>query len=338
MADRSVTVGTLEVTPPLFLAPMAGLTHSALRAVIAGFGGVGLFSSEMLSARSLPWENARISPFLVTTEAESPLSYQLLAGNVDEIAGAVARLEELGADAVDLNLGCAAPGVRRRGAGLALWNDLERLGRVVSEIRRRTALPFTAKIRLCSGSRRVSCQQEFQDRVKFLEALGVDAIYLHARRDREPFARKPQWKMAGLVRQWLSIPLIVNGGIFSVPDARKCLEESGADGLMIGRAAAVRPWIFMEMASELYNTGSCPGIIDLPRVYMAFASELLERFPADRRLGRLKEFTHYFSRNYTFGNRLAMSVQRSRSVSEAMDKAMRFFEKNRGAERQHPVP
>ncbi len=325
-----VLIGNLKVEPPLFLAPMAGLTHSALRRVIADFGGVGLFSTEMLSARSLAVESPKLSPYLIKTPEESPMSYQLLAGSPREIPPAVERLGELGAAAVDLNLGCGAPRVKRSGSGIALWNDECRLKAVAAEIRKRTSLPFTAKIRLGPGPD----PDELRRRVLILEDLGVDALYVHARFDREPFSRNPKWQWVGKIKEWVNLPVIANGGIFSLQDAQKCLEQSGADGLMVGRAAAMKPWIFSIIASKLYGTDSCCRQINLPEIYRAFFEGLASRFPVDRQLGRLKEFTHYFAGNYPFGNRLAMAVQRASSMDEAMEAAVKFFELNAGTERE----
>ncbi len=326
--SSSIYIGALEVSPPLFLAPMAGLTHSALRCIIADFGGCGFLSTEMLSARSLAVENPSVSPYLIRTEKETPLSYQLLAGRPEEVPQAIEAVEDLGAAAVDLNLGCGAPRVRRAGRGIALWDHDARLEAVAREIRRRTDLPFTAKIRLGPGPD----TDELKRRVTMLEDLGLDGLYVHARFDREPFSRRPKWELIRKVKDRLCIPVIVNGGIFSVENAVKCLEQSGADGLMIGRAAAVTPWIFSMIASKIYSADISEREIDLPAIFQAFYHGLVSRFPAERQLGRLKEFTHYFSRNYPFGNRLAMAVQRAGSMQEALCEALSFFEKNKGTD------
>src|SRR5512135_1641617 len=101
---QAIKVRNLLIDPPLLLAPMAGLTHSALRRIMIGFGGVGLLSTEMLSTRRLPTENPRISPYLIRTERESPLSYQLLTSTDKEIDRAIDALHALKADAIDLNM------------------------------------------------------------------------------------------------------------------------------------------------------------------------------------------------------------------------------------------
>ena len=144
--DASLSFGGLRIQPPLLLAPMAGLTHSALRSTILQFGGVGLLSTEMLSATRLPSDNPHISPYLIRTQAERPLSYQLLVSSTEQIPMAMERLHVLGADAVDLNLGCPAPQVRRAGGGALLMEHPKLVQQIVSEARRHTSLPLSAKI------------------------------------------------------------------------------------------------------------------------------------------------------------------------------------------------
>ncbi|PID72689.1 MAG: dihydrouridine synthase [Desulfobulbus propionicus] len=317
-----LTVGGLDIWPPLFLAPMAGLTHSALRTTILSFGGVGLLSTEMLAAWRLPKENADSSPFLVKTSAEKPLSYQLLLSKVDMVEPAIAALERLGADAIDINLGCPAPMIRKAGGGSVLAANHVLVRDIIRQARKLTRLPLTAKIRLGK-------ELKEEDMVGFgllLQDEGVDLLTVHARLEKEAFCRKPRWGWIRPIQHNLSIPVIANGGIDSVATAVRCLEESGADGLMIGRAAASKPWLFAEIASALFDDqgGSVP-VVCLPQVYYQFVDSLFERFRPERRLGRFKEFTHYFATNYTFGHHLATRVQSSASMGDALERAEQFF-------------
>src|SRR5512147_1389437 len=149
---QAIKVRSLLIAPPLLLAPMAGLTHSALRRIMIGFGGVGLLSTEMLSAKRLPTENPRISPYLIRTASESPLSYQLLTSTDKEIGRAIDALHAFKADAVDLNMGCPAPAVSKFGAGGVLMEQPDEARRIVAEARKRTNLPLSAKIRLGSDA------------------------------------------------------------------------------------------------------------------------------------------------------------------------------------------
>jgi tRNA-dihydrouridine synthase len=128
------------------------------------------------------------------------------------------------------------------------------------------------------------------------------------------------------VKDRLRIPVIANGGIFSVQDAEACLAVSGADGLMLGRGAVIKPWLFAEIARGLCGYTIAEPVVSLPAVYGGFLDLLCEHFKPERRLGRLKEFTHYFARNYEFGHHLASKVQASNSLEEAKERAGLFFE------------
>lgn len=315
-----IRIRGLTIDPPLLLAPMAGLTHSALRRIIAGFGGAGLLSTEMLSAKRLPTENPEVSPFLIRTAFEAPLSYQLLTSAVDEVGPAVDALHAMKADAVDLNMGCPAPQVGKFGAGLRLMTQPDHARRLVAEARKRTDLPLTAKLRIGIEDDRL-----LRDFCIMLQEEGVDLLSVHARRAHESFARTPRWEYIARIREWLNVPVVVNGGIFTVQDAERCLEVSGADGLMLGRGAVIRPWLFADIAREVFHRSGEGPAVSLPYIYCTFLKNL-EIFRASYRLGRLKEFTHYFARNYRFGHYLASRVQASRTLEQARERAGRFLE------------
>jgi tRNA-dihydrouridine synthase B len=319
---RQIHVRDLQIGPPLLLAPMVGLTHSALRQLLFGFGGLGLASTEMLSAKRLPAESPRVSPYLIRTAREKPLSYQLLVSTAEELAPAIEALHELKADAIDLNMGCPAPFVGKFGAGISLMERPDDVRRIVAEARKRTLLPLSAKIRLG----RDMDDGKLKSFCAMLEDGGIDMLSIHARLKQESFARKPRWESIGRVKEWIKIPVIANGGIFSVLDAKQCLRTSGADGLMLGRGAAIRPWLFAEIARDLYGCEIGEPTVSLPAMYSIFIDLLSELFRPEYRLGRLKQFTHYFAQNYQFGHHLASRVQTSTSVDEARERAHVFFE------------
>ena len=324
MLETELKIKKMSIHPPLLLAPMAGLTHSALRTILLDFGGVGLLSTEMLAARRLPVENEQLSPFLVRTGRESPLSYQLLLTDVAEVAPAVEALHRFQADVVDLNLGCPAPRVRKDGGGSSLMDVPERVRVIVAEARKKTELPLTAKIRLGESF----SEEKLRDFCLILEGEGIDMLTVHARLRKEAFCRRPHWQWVAKVKEWLSIPVVANGSVLSVADAKKCLQISGADGLMLGRGAAYTPWLFADIGREVYGLDISPVKICLPEIYGRFVLALMERFVPERRLGRLKEFTHYFAANYAFGHTLAVKVQTASSLFEAWQRAMEFFQRS----------
>ena len=315
----------LEV--PLFFAPMVGLTHSALRALVADLGGCGLFFTEMLSAKRLPSENKKISPMLCTTEREKPLVYQLYISSVDHVKPAIKKIESFGGNGVDINLGCPAPNLRREGAGAALAEDFDRVREIVKTARSSTELPLSAKIRLGQDGK----SAKLLSFCKMLEGEGIDYLNVHTRFDREKFCRKPHWKLLKPVCTQLKIPVIANGGIFTVDDARKCLEESGAAGLMLGRGAVERPWLFNEIAREIYQINLLPCEIDSGKIFFNFVHRTTHTFAKERQLGRIKQFIHYIVKSKPFGHHLASKIQRSNNVEEAVKHGEDFYKINHSA-------
>ncbi len=321
MTCKVVKVAGREVSPPLWLAPMAGLTHTAFRRLLLELGGVGFFTTEMLSARRLPSDNPLLALSLIRTPQERPIAYQLVTPNASEIPRAVAFVERVGADTVDLNLGCPDPGIRKWGGGSKLMESIDGAREVVRAAREATVLPLTAKIRL-GEELNEDYLREFS---LMLEGEGVDMLAVHARLRDEGYGRKPRWEWIGKVKEWLNIPVIGNGGIFTVDDAKKCIDMSGCDGLMIGRGAVRSPWLFNEIAREVYGVDIPPAEVFRPAIYRRFATLLEESFTPDKLLGRLVEFNSYFVKSYPFGHTLEMNVQNAKTYEEALAAAEKFF-------------
>ncbi|PIE63644.1 MAG: dihydrouridine synthase [Desulfobacterales bacterium] len=320
---NALTVRDVVLDPPVALAPMVGLSHSAMRSLIVRLGGAGLFFTEMLAAKHLPHENP-LSPYIVCSSEESPLFYQIFINETECIPAALEVLHKLGADGVDINLGCPAPQVRRRGAGSFLAEDRDRVCDIVRELRARTSLPLTAKIRLGKKLDR----ENLQDFSKMLEDEGVDLLSVHARIHGEKFCRRPRWQWVSSVTEHVRIPVLVNGGIFSVADARKALELSGADGVMLGRGGVTQPLLFARIAREIFDCPLSIPSVSQAEIYWQFYELLVARFAPERRLGRLKQYTPYFAANYAFGHSLATKVQKSKTIEEARDIAEEFFARN----------
>jgi len=315
-----IILRNLKIDPPLALAPMVGLSHSALRSLLLELGGVGLFFTEMLSAKRLPQDNESVSPSLIRSAAEYPLFYQLFLHDRSLVIPAVEKLHRLGAQGIDINLGCPAPRLRKRGAGCALTKDPVAVRKIIAAFRNSTDLPLSVKIRLGE----TLDERKYLELCKIIEGEGADCISIHARLNHEKFCRKPRWQWIAEAKNSIAIPIFANGGIFTVEDAENCLNISGADGLMIGRGAAVRPWIFAEISAFL-SDGHCDPVV-LRDIYRRFSTLLKLRFSRERRLGRLKQFTHYFAESYLYGHQLACSVQKSTSMEQAIEQAERFFE------------
>jgi tRNA-dihydrouridine synthase B len=323
LLKNSIRIGNVEISPPLAVAPMVGLSHSALRGVICELGGAGLFFTEMLSAKRLPNENENISPPLIKSYSERPLFYQIFLSEPSVIVPALNKLHSFKADGIDLNLGCPAPSLLKRGAGCALTRNHDTVKEIIGKVRSNTKLPLTIKIRLGETLN----QSRYLELCRIVEGEGADCITVHARLNNEKFCRKPRWDWIGRAKESVKIPVIANGGIFSCEDAKKCLDITGADGLMIGRGAVEAPWIFSEIASTLYQLPKKKNSVSLMCVYFRFASLLQKRFAKERRLGRLKQFTHYYAKSFKFGHQLATVIQNSSTMEDALEHASEFFNK-----------
>ena len=200
----------------------------------------------------------------------------------------------------------------------------ERAQAVVAAVRRGTNRPLSVKVRLGERLDEVAL-------VKFcrmLEDEGVNLLTVHARLRREPYGRTPRWTWIAKVKAAVGIPVVANGGIFSAADAARCRTESGCDGLMLGRGAVVRPWLFAEIAAQLAGAPPPSQPPSRPELFRRFTQYLQESLAPERRLSRLKEFTHYFSQTYPFSHTLASAVQNSPTVQHAAQQAEQFFRVN----------
>lgn len=291
-------------------------------------GGVGLLYTEMLAAKRLPSDNPNISPMLVKTEGEKPLVYQLVTGDIFHILPAIEKLHKLGADGVDLNLGCPAPIQKRQGAGASLALNRAKLQEILRLIRKNTDLPLSVKIRL---GLKIDDSQ-LADTCKFYEAEGVDLITVHGRLIGEKFCRKPRWSSIAAAKNSVSIPVFANGGVFSVDDARRCLQQSEADGIMVGRAAVEKPWLCSEIAASLFGVQNSCSVINKKDIFFRYFDLLEARFNVDKRLGRLKLFSRYYAASFKFGHHLTSCVLRSESMTEAKERCEQFFSKTAQSE------
>jgi nifR3 family TIM-barrel protein len=312
-------IGTLSVFPPVVLAPMAGLTHAPLRRLLGELGGVGLFYSEMLSARALRHERPGSSRMLARAEKGRPLCLQIFAAEPEQIAPAVAAGEAWRPEAWDLNFGCPAPEILKQGGGSALARDLGRAWRMAEAMRHAAPGPLIFKIRAEEDRGRLL---EF---AQMLQSAGADAIVVHGRTAREKLCRPARWEPIGAVAAAVRVPVIGNGDVRCAADADRMLAETGCAGVMIGRAAAERPWVFREIARHWGAPVPPLKLRTRSAVYRRLAKFLREHYEHPRDLYRLREFTEYFARNYKFGHTLWKEIQNAPDARTARGLAKAFF-------------
>ncbi len=320
--EKAVKIGRLRVFPPLFMAPMAGLTHTSFRRLLSELGGAGLFYTEMLSARALRHETPEKSRHLRGSGESRPFCLQIFASEPSQIAPAVERGELWRPDAWDLNLGCPAPEIVKQGAGSALLRNPARAREMAAAMRRAVDGPLLFKVRVQESRERTMAVLEM------LEGEGADAVVVHARTAGERFGRPARWERLAGLSQRLSIPVIGNGDITGPEDPLRMLEATGCSGAMIGRAAVARPWTFRWAAR--YFGAKVPPLRFRTKssVFLRMVELLQEELEPPRDLYRLKAFAVYFAKNFKFGHQLWKFINRTGTVEEASAEAMAFFRRN----------
>ncbi|HUI93258.1 MAG TPA: tRNA-dihydrouridine synthase family protein [Chitinivibrionales bacterium] len=315
----------LVVSPPLFCAPMAGVSHCAFRRLVAGFGGYGALFTEMLSGRAVLHEKAGESPFTKRRPEEETVWYQLALNGREDIASIVERMAAVSPAALDLNAGCPAPEMERQGTGVSLYADAARFERVLKTLRSCWGGPLTVKCRLWKSE--TDWKPEFRKRLRIIEDCGADALFVHPRFFKEKLKRRARWEFFEWICEQTKLPVIANGDIGFVEDIERNADAFAAvKGLMIGRQAIVRPWIFREF--PIQGTGTSATPVDYAGVFRQFCDYVNEDFPPEKAIGRLKEFMKYYACNFFFGHRLRTAAQNAQTVGELVDTVMRFLLEN----------
>ena len=316
-------IRNITVAPATFLSPMAGLTDSTFRRLIKRLGACGLVMTEFTSAEGLTRHSVKSKRMLFYHEEERPITAQLFGSEPNRLAEAARMVEDLGFDAIDLNLGCPAKKVVKSCGGSALLRDQKLLGIIIRKIRVSTRLPFTIKIRSgWSESEIVAVEVG-----KMAEDLGVEAITLHPRTRVQGFSGKADWSIIGRLKAHLKIPVIGNGDIVSPRDALQMRKLTGCDGIMIGRGALTNPWIFCQINEiEKGLPLTQPSLVakyGLIRDYFALLFE--ESTPGA--IGKMKQFASWFTHAVPGGAVLRKGIYASRNEAEVMDLIEEFFRK-----------
>ncbi|MFN8007245.1 MAG: tRNA dihydrouridine synthase DusB [Terriglobia bacterium] len=314
-------IQNIVVDPPTFLSPMAGLTDSVFRRLIKRLGGCGLVMTEFTSAEGLTRNSLKSKRMLFYHDEERPVTAQLFGADPARLADATRMVEDLGFDAIDLNLGCPAKKVVKACGGSALLRELKLLEEILRVIRRTTLLPFTIKIRAGWCENEIVSVQVG----KMAEEIGVNAIAFHPRTRVQGFSGHSDWRLIAELKANLRIPVIGNGDIVAPEDAFRMLDETGCDGVMIGRGALSNPWIFQQIDSiRQGRLARQPGIEDKYQLIKSYFHLLFEE-ETPGAIGKMKQFASWFTHAVPYGAALRKSIYESESTRQVIERIDEFF-------------
>lgn len=303
---RSLRIGPIELDAPVVLAPMAGITNTAFRRLCREYGA-GLYVSEMITTRALVERNATTMRLITHHESEKPRSIQLYGVDPATTEAAVRMLvDEDRADHIDLNFGCPVPKVTRKGGGAALPWKLGLFRDIVTRAARAAGdIPLTVKMRKGIDADHLT----YLDAGRIAEDAGVAAVALHARTAAEFYSGEADWSAIAKLKETVtSVPVLGNGDIWSADDAVRMMDETGCDGVVVGRGCLGRPWLFGDLARALGGPGAASGSpVDATLGFVAAAfrrhAELLVEFFEDEGRGcrDIRKHVAWYFKGYPVG-------------------------------------
>ena len=246
MKSTKLTIGNVTLDNNVVLAPMAGVTDLPFRLLCKEMGA-GLICMEMVSAKAIYYNNKNTIDLLQIHPDETPVSLQFFGSDPKIMSEMAKRIEERPFSFLDINMGCPVPKVVNNHEGSALMKEPKLAAEIVRSIANAIDKPVTVKIRKGFDDDHINAVEL----AKRLEDAGAAAIAVHGRTRAQYYSGKADWEIIRQVKQAVTVPVIGNGDIFSVQDGKRMLEETGCDGIMVGRGARGNPWIFRELVHYL---------------------------------------------------------------------------------------
>jgi tRNA-dihydrouridine synthase B len=315
--------GTVRLQGRVLLSPLCGVTDSPFR-MLAKKHGAAMVFCEMTSSDGLTRKNPKTFELLEFRPEERPIGAQLCGSDPQVMADAARICADLGFDTIDLNYGCPVRKVIAREAGAAMLTDLERLERVTAAVVNAVALPVTAKIRIGWDQNSTNAPEV----ARVLESSGVRWIAVHARSRSEKFTGKAHWEVIGAVKEATSLPVIGNGDVKTPEDARRMVEQTGCDAVMVGRGSFGNPWLFGR-AQRLLEGGD-PGPEPTPRERIETAIAHLHdlaRKKGEYAAVLMRKHVAWYVRGLYDNSTLCREINHSKNPAETEAMLLRYLDK-----------
>ena len=321
-------IGPVEISATARLAPMAGITNAPFR-LIARECGSGLTTTEEMDAASLLLDTPHADAIAAAYPEERPLAMQLLGNDAHTLARAARKLEGLGADIVDLNMGCPMPKITGKGKGAALMRDVRAAARILRAMRAALRVPLTVKIRGGWDDQHLNAVEV----ARMAEAEGVDAITVHPRTRSQRFTGKAPWEIIAEVVDAVGIPVTGNGDVRSMAEAQRMMAETECGSVMIGRGALGRPWVFSAGFEALPPAARRAEQL---RVIARHCGLVREHFRDKYALIQMKKHLAWYTEGLPYGRDCRVALFTSRSPDEVWALFLECWEHAAEAERDAP--
>lgn len=315
-----LSIGPIPLSVPVVLAPMAGITNTAFRRLCREYGA-GLYVSEMITSRALVERTPESLRLISHHESETPRSIQLYS--VDPVTAGEAAAFLVGeglTDHIDMNFGCPVPKVTRKGGGAALPWKLEHFRRIVeATVKAAGDIPVTVKMRKGIDADHLT----YLEAAKAAEGAGVAAVALHARTAADFYSGDADWDAIGTLKQTItSIPVLGNGDIWSADDALRMVEQSGCDGIVVGRGCLGRPWLFGDLAAAFRGEQhkAMPSLGEVGDAFRRHAELLVEFFDDEAKACRdIRKHVAWYFKGYPVGGELRAKLAAVESLQHMDD-------------------
>lgn len=310
---KQLTIGTVSLDNNLILAPMAGVTDLPFR-LLCREQGAGLVCMEMVSAKAIYFNNKNTEELLTIHADEKPVSLQLFGSDPKIIVEMAKRIEERPFDILDFNMGCPVPKVVNNKEGSALMKNPKLVREILSGMVKAVKKPVTVKIRKGFDESNINAVEI----AKIAEDCGIAAIAVHGRTREQYYAGKADWNIIAQVKQAVAVPVIGNGDVTDGPSAKRLIEETGCDGVMIGRAVRGNPWIFKEI-SHFLETGEeaeRPPIEEVRETILRHASMELDCKGEYTAVREMRKHIAWYTTGYPHSAALRRSINEIESFQE----------------------
>jgi nifR3 family TIM-barrel protein len=317
LAAKPLSIGGIELTVPVVLAPMAGITNTAFRRLCREYGA-GLYVSEMITSRALVERTPESMRLIRHHESETPRSIQLYGVDPKTVREAVTMLvAEDRADHIDLNFGCPVPKVTRKGGGAALPWKLDLFREIVEgAVQAAGKVPLTIKMRKGIDPEHLT----YLEAGRIAEGAGVGSIALHARTASEFYSGHADWSAIAKLKEAVTdVPVLGNGDIWSAEDALRMVAETGCDGVVVGRGCLGKPWLFGDLAAAFQGgvVKAEPTLGEVAQAFKRHAELLVEFFDDEVRACRdIRKHVAWYFKGYAVGGETRAALAMSSSLDE----------------------